>query len=80
MAARYCAERGTDIAKLALQFSVSDERIPSTLTGTADPNNLRNNVRWIEEPLDEELLREVREILKPIMNKTWPSGREENQR
>jgi len=80
MAARHCTERGTDIARLALQFSISDERIPTTLIGTADPNNLRNNVRWIEEPLDEELLREVQEILKPIMNKTWPSGREENQR
>lgn len=79
-AARYCADRGEDIAKLALQFSVSHEQIPTTLTGTANPANIRNNVRWIEEPLDEQLLQEVQDILQPIMNKTWPSGREENQR
>jgi len=79
-AARYCAERGEDIAKLALQFSVRNERIPTTLTGTANPENIRKNVKWIEEPIDEQLLREVQDILQPIMNKTWPSGREENQR
>lgn len=79
-AARHCAERGEDIAKLALQFSVRHEGIPTTLSGTASLDNIRKNVRWIEEPLDDGLLAEVQEILRPIMNKTWPSGREENQR
>jgi len=78
-AAAYCADRGEDIAKLALQFSVSHEQIPTTLTGTANPENIRKNVQWIEEPIDELLLQEVQEILQPIMNRTWPSGREENQ-
>lgn len=79
MAADFCAEQGENIAKLALQFSVSNENIPTTLTGTANPVNIRNNVKWIGEPMDEQLLKEVQNILQPIMNKTWPSGREENQ-
>jgi len=77
-AAAYCRSKGVDIAKLALQFSLSNPRIHTTLVGTANPENIRKNVRWIEEPIDEELLAEVREILKPIANKTWIVGRPEN--
>ncbi|MCD6290306.1 MAG: aldo/keto reductase [Anaerolineae bacterium] len=77
-AAAYCRSKGVDIAKLALQFSLSNPRIHTTLVGTANPENIRKNVRWIEEPIDEELLAEVREILKPIANRTWPVGRPEN--
>jgi hypothetical protein len=36
------------------------------------------NVEWIDEPLNQELLAQVCEILKPIHNQTWPSGRREN--
>lgn len=79
-AVQHCASRGVDIAKLALQFAVSHPDIPTTLTGTANPMNIRKNVQWIEEPIDQQLLEEVQEILRPIMNQTWLSGREENNR
>ncbi|XEC93383.1 aldo/keto reductase [Paenibacillus tarimensis] len=79
-AAEYCASRGADIAKLAVQFSARDERIPTTLVSTANPENIRNNVRWTEETIDEELLREVLAILEPIRGKTWVSGRPEYNR
>lgn len=78
LAAQHCVSKGVDIAKLALQFAVSHPDIPTTLTGTASPVNIRKSLRWIEEPIDEQLLQEVQDILRPIMNKTWPSGREEN--
>lgn len=73
-AAEYCQSQGEDIAKLAIQFSTANERIPTTLVSTATPDNIRNNVRWTEEPLDESLLQEVLAILKPIAGATWPSG------
>jgi len=77
-AAAYCQRRGADIAKLAVQFSVAEPRIPTTLVGTSNPTNIRNNVKWVEEPIDEELLAEVLAILKPISDVTWRSGRLEN--
>ncbi|GAA0134992.1 aldo/keto reductase [Paenibacillus sp. YSY-4.3] len=77
LAAEHCRSRGADIAKLAIQFSTANERIPTTLVSTATPENIRNNILWMEEPLDEQLLQEVLEILKPIEGKTWPSGRPE---
>jgi L-galactose dehydrogenase len=77
-AAAYCRSRGVDISQLALQFAVANPKIDTTLVGTASPKNLKKNAKWIESPPDQELLAEVREILKPILNKTWPSGRPEN--
>jgi len=76
-AAEYCASRGTDIAKLAVQFSTANERIPTTLVSTANPDNIARNARWALEPIDEELLREVLELLEPVHNVTWVSGRPE---
>ncbi len=75
-AAALCRERGTDIARLALQFSVAHPGIATTLVGTASPENIRKNVAWITEPLDEALLREVQAVLAPIHNRSWPSGQE----
>ncbi len=77
-AAAFCRNRNSDIAKLALQFSLKNPEIATTLVGTADPVNLRKNVEWIEEPVDEDLLAVVMQILNPIMNQTWIVGRPEN--
>ncbi|MDX6766599.1 MAG: aldo/keto reductase [Candidatus Methylacidiphilales bacterium] len=78
-AAAYCRSRGTSISKLALQFSVSHESIPTHIVGTASPARILQNIREIEEPLDRELLEAVLKILQPVHNVTWPSGRAENQ-
>ena len=77
-AAAYCAARGADLAKLALQFSVAHSGMHTTIVGTANPDRILENIRQIEEPLDLELLAKVQEILKPIHNVTWTSGRPEN--
>jgi L-galactose dehydrogenase len=77
-AARYCREHGGDLGKLALQFSVANPEIPTHIVGTANPNRILQNIREIEEPIDDALLAAVQEILAPVHNITWPSGREEN--
>lgn len=76
-AAEYCAAKQADIAKLAVQFSTANEQIPTTLVSTANPDNIVKNARWVEEPIDQELLEEVLALLKPIHNLSWPSGRPE---
>jgi len=77
-AAAHCRERGQDISKIALQFALANPRIATTLVGTASPENIVNNCKWADEPLDHQLLAEVQRILAPIHNRTWPSGRPEN--
>ncbi|ACT02206.1 aldo/keto reductase [Paenibacillus sp. JDR-2] len=73
-AAEHCAAQGEDIAKLAVQFSTMNERIPTTLVSTANPSNIVKNAIWVDEPINLRLLEEVRQILAPIMNETWASG------
>lgn len=77
-AASFCNSQGADLAKLALQFSVSHPNIHTTIVGTANPDRILENIRQIEEPLDTELLGKVLEILDPVRNLTWSSGRPEN--
>jgi aryl-alcohol dehydrogenase-like predicted oxidoreductase len=73
-AATYCRSRGADIAKLALQFSLSNREIATTLVGTSKAEKMKSNVEWLEEPIDEGLLAEVQEILTPIRNETWQNS------
>lgn len=77
-AAAYCRKHGTDIGKLALQFAVSHPDIPTHIVGTASAERVLQNIRDAMEPYDPRVLEGVLEILKPVHNVTWPSGRPEN--
>lgn len=78
-AVEFCDARGVDIVKLAIQFSVAQPDIATTLIGTADPQNMLANIRSADEPLDEKLLAEVLDVLKPIHNQCFTRGRPENR-
>jgi aryl-alcohol dehydrogenase-like predicted oxidoreductase len=67
-AAAHCASKGVDIAKLALQFSLANPDITTTIAGSASPENIRNWAKWAAEPIDQELLAEVQAIFKPVKN------------
>ena len=67
-AAQLCAARGSDIAKLALQFSCAHPDIATTVAGSANPANIRQWAKWLAEPIDADLLREVQAIFAPVRN------------
>ncbi|MCR9210225.1 MAG: aldo/keto reductase [bacterium] len=77
-AAKHCADRGSDIAKIALQFSIANEDFATCIPGSANPNRVAQWVEWAQEPMDETLVAEVKEILKPIHNWFYIEGRPEN--
>jgi len=70
-AAQYCKSKGYPIEKLAMQFSVSNPRIPATLFSSANPDNVRRNLQFIEEPIDWQMVKDVQEIIGPAMRLTW---------
>jgi L-galactose dehydrogenase len=70
-AADFCQKQGTSIAQLALQFATQNPEIPTTLFSAADPELVRQNVRWSEQPYDVGLLTEVRKLLEPVQGKQW---------
>ena len=73
-AAEYCSQKGYPIEKLAVQFSVSNERIVSTLFSSANPENVRQNILWANEELDWDLVREVKEIIGNQQRVTWANS------
>jgi L-galactose dehydrogenase len=73
-AAQVCRERGADISHLGMQFCYAEERIASTITGTAKPDELLTNLRAFGDPIDGSLLADVLDTLAPVRNRTWPSG------
>ena len=77
-AAAHCASKGIDIAQLALQFAIAHPDITTTISGSANPVNIQNWAKWAEEPLDEELLREVEAIFAPVKNLGHMEGLAEN--
>lgn len=73
-AVRYCAEQGYPIEKLAIQFAVSNPRIPTTLFSSANPQSILKNVSYVEEPIDWELVRKVQEIIGDQMRVSWANS------
>ncbi|MBA3316306.1 MAG: aldo/keto reductase [Planctomycetota bacterium] len=77
-AVEHCAAAGSDIAKLALQFSIANPAFATCVTGSANPDRVAQWVEWADEPIDQSLLGEVQQILQPIHNWFYVEGRSEN--
>ena len=77
-AAEHCKSKGSDIAKLALQFSIRNPDMSTCIVGSANPKNVELWAEWAAEPVDEQLMNEVMAILKPIHNWFYTEGRPEN--
>jgi len=70
-AADLCHAQGTNISKLAIQFSSQLPKIPTVMFSAADPELVKRNVEWHEEPFDPALLDQVSKILAPVFNRQW---------
>jgi L-galactose dehydrogenase len=77
-AAALCRERGSSLAKLALQFGLANPAIATTIAGSANPANIRDWAAWAAEPIDRELLRDVQAIFAPVRNVGHLEGLPEN--
>ena len=74
-AAAYCQEKGYPIDKLAIQFSTSmNPRIASTLFSSANPQNVLKNIKYVNEPIDEQLVKEVQAIIGDQMFVRWKNS------
>ena len=73
-AARYCEEKGYPIEKLAVQYSVSNPRIASTLFSSANPANVRRNIEWANEEPDWDMVRAVKELIGNQQRVTWANS------
>lgn len=74
-AAEYCRERGSDIAKLATHFCVTQPRVATTLFSTAKTSELESSLAIVEQGLteDEEKLsgEVVERFFDPLESHSW---------
>ena len=73
-AMEHCKAKNYPIEKLAMQFSVSNPRIATTLFSTTNPENVKKNIAFIEEPIDWELVREVQEMIGEQKRVSWANS------
>lgn len=70
-AAQHCASKNYPIEKLAVQFSVNNPRVISTLFSSANPVNVQRNIDWANEEIDMQLVKEVQDIIGDQKRVSW---------
>lgn len=73
-AAQYCKEQNYPIEKLAIQYSVSNPRIATTLFSSANPENVLKNIRYVEEEINQTLVDKVKEIIGDQQRVSWSNS------
>lgn len=69
-----CDREGVNIAQVALQFALTtaaEHGIATTVIGTASAENMLDNVRWSDQPLNDELLAQIDALMAPVLNIGW---------
>ena len=70
-AAAYCNEQNYPIEKLAVQYSISNPRIATTLFSSANPDNVLKNIQIANEEIDWTLVEKVKEIIGDQQRVSW---------
>lgn len=73
-AVEHCNAKGYPIEKLAIQFSTGNPRIATTLFSSANPDNVANNLAFVDEPIDMTLVKEVRDIIGNQQRVSWANS------
>lgn len=66
-----CNERNYPIEKLAVQYSTGNPRIATTLFSSANPQNVLKCIDYVNDPVDNELVKEVQGIIGDQMRVRW---------
>ncbi|QMW24440.1 aldo/keto reductase [Sandaracinobacteroides saxicola] len=70
-AATLCRARGSSIEKLAFQFAASNGEVATMMFSSANAASVLRNIGWLAEPLDMDLVSDVRAVLGPLIDRDW---------
>ena len=78
-AAKLAEELGENIVKISFQHTFAEPDIHTCLVGVVEEKALDENIQWLNEPINQDLIDEIQLALAPIRNRIWvESGSEEN--
>ena len=61
--------------KLAIQYSTNlNPRIATTLFSSANPDNVRKNIAYVNEPMDTALVEDVKAAIGDQMRVRWKNS------
>jgi L-galactose dehydrogenase len=73
-----CERKGVDPAVTGLSFALQHRYISSTLVGISNTAQLNENLRALSTKPDPALLKEIDDLIAPVRDRSWSSGRPEN--
>lgn len=73
-AVEHCVAKNYSIEKLAIQYSVNNPRVTTTLFSTANPENVLKNIDYANSPIDWELVKEVQTIIGDQKRVSWKNS------
>lgn len=62
---RICSDAGIPLAAAALQFSMRDERVASTIVGMSNPRRIEQTLSLAREPIGQDLWRDLMSVARP---------------
>lgn len=68
------AARGLDAPTVALRYALAEKRITSTFIGLSTEQEVEQNLRALEQPLDAELREELARLAGAARNRPWVEG------
>ncbi len=74
-----CKLRGVSVSGVAMRFCYDYEHVASTLVGMSKQRHVEQNLRVLGTQNDTGLLAEIEELVAPVKNRIWATGRAENQ-
>ena len=77
-AVEYCHTRGVDLSEIALAYCLRYPRVATTLVGMSTPLEVERNLSAMKDRVEPDVLKRIQEILAPVHNTQWPTGRPEN--
>ena len=66
-------------SRFALRYCLDFSPVATTVVGMSTEDQVKQNLAALEYPNDPEMLGHVRQLVAPVRNRTWPSGRPENR-
>jgi aryl-alcohol dehydrogenase-like predicted oxidoreductase len=74
----HCKSNRINPARLCVQFSTRHPDLSTCVIGTGNPDEVREWHEWLNQSYDEQRIREVQQILGPVMDRNSIYGRPEN--
>ncbi len=74
----FCQSRGVSVTDIALQFTLANPAIATTIAGMSTTAEVQHNLKAAEAMADPEILKEIEILAQPARGRIWKAGCPQN--